>query len=1263
VKHFLGKTTFILIASMTMAGWQVCAEAAKIRADYICNSVQHVSADNQIAELKKGDTIPKNSTVRMGENAICELALDNGNVFARLDQPGDYAVSEFLSDEGQNHPAVDMQTRLQLKWQRIRSALPKHSKTVQLPGIRGGVIRPGVAKIRPGLEKSTFLEPFFLAAADGTAAAIWHSQYYSNQEICFAKLIPNQLPNIARLTNAKGKSKWPYLAGDPKSSLFAVWEDSRDNAKPEIYFKYSENSGESWSDDIRMTKHGKGAYDPILWVSGATVLLFWEDARNGIYVRKSQDQGKTWAEETRLVKGRVSWPQISGTPENLWLAWIEKKEKTKTIVAMLSIDGGEHWGKPQRVIKSRKGVGELTLQSLTEKGVCVAWRDNRGKQSQLYSRTCPDGQSWIDEIKITHTTPYHEYPKIISTTEGMALLFYSPTFNWNYTWIIQSQDRGINWSGPLRVPGITNNVSKTYFVTSFELPWDRSIYSEHDMTFKINDHIIGKLENTIPEGQCLFEFDSRMLNYSSLGQAQNKVEFNTQRLNGGNYYINNGFRIVQSMTQQEVMVIANSQAEADKIAETLMPEQVNHAQPDVGVFANKIKGLPAERRKAGLVSLEIEVFNLGATAAKTVAVYVAKGEQGKGKRLSKTANIERLGAGKSRKMKISFQFDGSLYQAAVVAKSDGKDRDLENNIWMFRMGYEPQGKLKVHAEDDSVIIVSKQSTLEEKVRFKSGEVVDLPIGVYQIRADGLKKQVRENVAIKGGKTTVIYFETQGRLRVNAPEDYPVEVFQDEVMVKAGKSNQEILLEPGFYKIEVDCAKEGVAHFEDVLIESRERLELSVRLGFIGVSSLGNYPAKLYYPDGSFFREISGAQYVRIPVGMYRVMMKPGDLPEVDLGLAQVQENEHLKMHLTGYGQIGVSSVGQWDYSLFTSKGKKILDIPGGKIFCTIVPVGTYQVKVKPKEYAEIDLGWVTIKEDDVVKLKTPGFGKFAVESPGNWDSSLFYPDGRKFMDIKGDKISYTVVPAGTYSVKVYPKEYPEIDLGKITIKENKVVKQRVPGYGWIGITSQGKWDGLLIHPDGKEFKTIKGDSYTYSIVPTGTYIVKVNPEPYPEMNLGKYVVKAYEKTSIMVKGFGQIGVESLGNWDSEVYTTDGKKFCDLKVKDIYFKVVPIGFYIVKVKADPYPVINLGKVEVKDRKPTRLKVKGFGQLGISPRGSYTVELFCSDGRKLRDIDASSIYYNVVPVGEYVVKVEGKKVGKIKITEKGKTKFETGYQPNQ
>lgn len=1225
---------------------------------FIYGGIKRINPNGAIGACEVGDTVYEGETIRLSQHAVCEIAFDDGNAYARLDKPGDYPLRELFGAEGQNQAVLDVQTRLALKWRHINRVLPKHSGTMVLPGIRGNMIRPEVAKLRPGLGKSTFAEPFLLAGPNGTAAAIWHSKYYRDQEISFAKIKPNQPPQISRLSNAKGESCWPWLEGDPDGYLYAAWEDGRDGGRREIYFKYSENGGNTWSQEIRLTDHGRGAYDPVLWASGENVILIWEDGRNGIYCRKSSDQGKSWLGEECLTNGQVSWPAINGIPENLWIAWVEKGKKDQAIYAMQSQNAGKSWGKQHEIVRGVKSLGEPALQSLGEKGVCVAWRDDRHGQSEIYSVVTLDGQIWQEEMRITQNEHYNEYPAINQTAEGMALVYYSPTYDWNYSWITTSPDQGITWSEPIRIPGITNNVEKAFFVTSFKLPWDRSIYSNHDMTFKINDRVIGKLENTLPEGQCLFELDPRILKYSSFGQAQNKVEINTRRLNGGNYHINNGLKVVQSMARQEMMVVASTQTEADTIAQSLLPELINHALPDIGVYANKINGLPEDRNQRGQIKLEVEVFNLGAGAAKNIEVYVAKGARGEGMLLSPRVRIDALSPQQSRKTNLIFSHAGGFYQAAVVAQLEGKDNDLENNAWMFRMGYEKKGMLQVHAEEGAVIVVQQQSSGEEKARFKSGDTIELPIGTYRVTAEGTKAHVRENVSITGGETKEIYFDIQGKLLVRAPGEYPIKIYRDAVLVKETKSNQKTELEPGFYKIEVNCGEQCTVRYLDVLIESRKLSEVSVKMGFIGVSSLGNYPAKLYYPDGTLFREVPGAEYVQVPEGLFQVRMKPAEFPEVNLGFVRIREGVHAKMRLTGFGQIGVSSVGRWDYTLYTLAGKKLLDISGSKLFCTIVPVGTYTLKVKPEQYEEINMGRVTIMEDEVVKLKTPGFGQIGIESPGNWDYSL-YKDGRKFMDIKGGQLTCTVVPAGTYQVKVNPTEYPEIDLGNLTINDNQTVKKKVPGFGWIGVESLGKWDAQLFYPDGREFRILKGDSLFYTVVPEGTYKVIIKPDPYPEKSLGNYVVKAYEKTRIKVKGYGQIGVESPGNWDSELFNLDGTKFCDIKGTDVYLKIVPVGKYIVKLKPDPYPIRDLGQIAVTDDTPARLKVGGYGFVALNPKGKYIAELIGVDGIKIREIRADSSLFAIVPVGEYTVLIEGKRVGKVNVLENVKKRIETGY----
>lgn len=82
-----------------------------------------------------------------------------------------------------------------------------------------------------------------------------------------------------RLTNAPGPSQRPSLAvvGD---RLHTVWFDGRDG-NAELYYKHSEDGGETWGSDIRLTNAPGDSLNPSVAVSGSHVHVVWFDRRDG----------------------------------------------------------------------------------------------------------------------------------------------------------------------------------------------------------------------------------------------------------------------------------------------------------------------------------------------------------------------------------------------------------------------------------------------------------------------------------------------------------------------------------------------------------------------------------------------------------------------------------------------------------------------------------------------------------------------------------------------------------------------------------------------------------------------------------------------------------------------------------------------------------------------------------------------------------------------------------------------------------------------
>jgi hypothetical protein len=77
-----------------------------------------------------------------------------------------------------------------------------------------------------------------------------------------------------------------------------VWEDYRDGS--EIYYKYSSDGGLNWVEDIRLTDAGSFSMYPSVSVSDSVVHVLWEDFRDGagaeIYYKRNPTGNPTGVE-------------------------------------------------------------------------------------------------------------------------------------------------------------------------------------------------------------------------------------------------------------------------------------------------------------------------------------------------------------------------------------------------------------------------------------------------------------------------------------------------------------------------------------------------------------------------------------------------------------------------------------------------------------------------------------------------------------------------------------------------------------------------------------------------------------------------------------------------------------------------------------------------------------------------------------------------------------------------------------------------------
>ena len=148
-----------------------------------------------------------------------------------------------------------------------------------------------------------------------------------------------------------------------------------------------------------------------------------------------------------------------------------------------------------------------------------------------------------------------------------------------------------------------------YLFTTFELPHSRAGYVPHDTVISLNGHDVGALQDTIPEGRYAFPVDPAFLD----PDGHNTINVSTSGVNRAHYVLATDFRLTAPATDVDRLVVAASQAEADRLyAET---ESINHGQPDDVVVTDPSRPVPEQPADGERLVLPVQVLNLGEQAS------------------------------------------------------------------------------------------------------------------------------------------------------------------------------------------------------------------------------------------------------------------------------------------------------------------------------------------------------------------------------------------------------------------------------------------------------------------------------------------------------------------------------------------------------------------------------------------------------------------------------------------------------------------------
>lgn len=270
------------------------------------------------------------------------------------------------------------------------------------------------------------------------------------------------------------------------SAIHVVWGDSH-TGHAEIHTRRSADSGSTWEEETRLTELPYESWVPTVAVSGETVLVAWVDYRDGNeeeYLKRSEDGGESWGPDTRLTNDAAdSWaPSLAISGEEAYLVWFDRRDAGVTdleveralddILALLGLpfapapahEPAIYYlpGFLQRVEEKRRRIQDaaprwvvgggdpLLLESALRefedlmKSWSLGW--------ELYfTRSLDRGRSWSPDQRLTHAPGVSARPSIAAAGKDLHVVWFDGRDDNFEVYTKRSSDGGITWSSDVRL--------------------------------------------------------------------------------------------------------------------------------------------------------------------------------------------------------------------------------------------------------------------------------------------------------------------------------------------------------------------------------------------------------------------------------------------------------------------------------------------------------------------------------------------------------------------------------------------------------------------------------------------------------------------------------------------------------------------------------------------------------------------------------------------------------------------------------------------
>jgi len=339
-------------------------------------------------------------------------------------------------------------------------------------------------------------DPVIAVDSSNHLHVLWYDYTPGNAEIYYkrSEYGGNSWTAATRITWNSGASTDPAVAVDSSNHLHVVWFDHTPG-NAEIYYKRSEDGGNSWSAGRRLTWTTEFSQYPAIAVDSLNRLhVVWQDSLPGnyeIYYVMSEDGGVSWTSPRRLTwtSGYSKYPAISiDASDRLHMAWVDETPLNDEVYYKRSDDGGDNWTAGQRLTWTSGSSSDLAIVFGSSGNPYLFWDDNSSGLYEVYAKKSEDGgDSWLAAQRLTWTEGSSSSPAVSidslgelhlaweDFTPGHAEIFYKQSTDGGDSWTT-GQRLTWNWGHSYSPSMAADSLDRLHVVWNDETPGNREIY-------------------------------------------------------------------------------------------------------------------------------------------------------------------------------------------------------------------------------------------------------------------------------------------------------------------------------------------------------------------------------------------------------------------------------------------------------------------------------------------------------------------------------------------------------------------------------------------------------------------------------------------------------------------------------------------------------------------------------------------------------------------------------------------------------------------